>query len=357
MNKESSIVILSGGVGGAKIVEGFYSILPKNKLGVIVNTGDDIYRYGLRICPDIDIVIYTLANIVNRQFHWGIGGDTFNALKYLSKFYHEPPWFQLGDMDLATHIFRTDMLRKGFSLSEVTDMIVSRFGLNLRVMPMAENYMPTYIITDLINAHNIDNKWESNASNYGEYANDRNFGAEHLNEAKRKLHFQEYFVKYRSLPKIRSIEYGGKREDISDLIQLPEGIISSLDSADKIIIAPSNPFLSIGPIIAIKEIKEALIRLKNKVIAITPIINNRAIKGPTVKIMKELNIKPSPLEVAKLYKDIIKKFVIDERDLNNDNFSRLIKDYEDIGIEVFPFDTLMTSLEKKRNLADFILNL
>ncbi|MCP4764107.1 MAG: 2-phospho-L-lactate transferase [archaeon] len=316
--KFPEILIISGGTGGAKLVEGFYHTISPEDIAIIANTGDDIVRFGLRICPDIDILLYTLADIINRDNLWGIKNDSFECLESLSKFYGEDSnWFNLGDKDLATHIFRTNLLNQGHSLSEVVNKIGEYLNIKCEIIPMVENYIPTYVETQM-----------------------------------GKLHFQEYYVKFQTLPKVTGVIYG----ENSDII-IPKRAIELINNVKKIIISNSDPIFSLGPILSIPQYSEALNKNKNKIIAINPLIRGKAIHGPLIKVLESLEIDPTPLGIARYYKNYISKFVFDERDLSDYKFTELINQFRELDIEPYPFDTLMNSIDKKKNLAEFLLNL
>ncbi|MBD3350349.1 MAG: 2-phospho-L-lactate transferase [Candidatus Lokiarchaeota archaeon] len=316
-NQTPKYVIFSGGIGGAKLIEGFYESVDPREIAVISNTGDDIIQFGLRICPDIDIVIYTLSNMVNKKHLWGLEGDTFSCLNMLKTFYGAgADWFHIGDKDFATHIYRTEMLKKGYKLSNVIQNIIDKLKVKCQIFPMAEEYIPTRLETDL-----------------------------------GTLHFEEYFVKYQTRPKIRKIIYGGSND-----VMIPEKIDSTLSQCEKIIIAPSNPFLSIQPILEIPFYKEILKKNKKKVIAVTPIIKGRAVKGPTISNMKSMGLEPTSWGVAKYYQEFISKYVFDESEVMAD-LDIIIEKYRKCGIEAFPYDTLMNSIKKKKMLATFIARL
>lgn len=310
-------IILSGGIGGAKLVEGFYNSIAPSQMAVISNTGDDIIRFGLRICPDIDIVLYTLSNMVNREQNWGIIEDSYVCLDALTRF-HGPDsnWFHIGDKDLATHIFRTELLKQGNPLSKVTDIIRNKLDVACPIFPMAEDYIPTFVETDL-----------------------------------GKFHFEEYLVKYQALLTIKKIKYGGNSESI-----IPERVLNLFENAEKIIIAPSNPLLSIQPILSIPFYFDSLKKHKNKVIAVSPIVNGQAIKGPLITNMKNMNLSPTSLGVAEYYKEIISTFIFDEQEVHPD-LDKILNPFSALNINAYLFDTIMSSLEKKKNLAKFIMDL
>lgn len=319
ISNKPKYVIFSGGIGGAKLVQGFYESIPHDKFGVISNTGDDIIRFGLRICPDIDILLYTLSSIINKKFLWGLEGDTFNTLHALKKFYgKDSQWFNLGDKDFATHIFRTELLNQGVKLSKVTEKLRINLGVGCEVIPMAEGYLPTEIEI----------------------------------ESGEILHFEEYFVKYKTEPKIKKIIYGGNKASI-----IPKKAKHVLSNAEKIIIAPSNPLLSIAPILKIPFYTDFLRNNKEKVIAVTPLIGNKAIKGPTVKNLESFEIEPNIRGICKVYFGLIGTLIVDTQDRKGFSDGEIDKIYNEFGIKLVFFDTIMSSLEKKKKLSEFIIQL
>ncbi len=302
------IMALAGGVGGAKLVLGLSQLLPPGELSVVGNTGDDLELYGLRICPDLDTLMYTLAGLANPQTGWGIGGDTFNCLEMLQG-YGETTWFNLGDRDLATHIWRSSQLKQGRPLSSVTHRMCRALGLQTRIFPMAEEYTPTQILTE-----------------------------------RGLLHLQEYLVRERCQPRILGVQY----QDIEAAVP-PGELLQALRGAEAVIICPSNPFISIGPILAVPGIKETLISNSAPVVAVTPIVSGEAIKGPAACMLQDLGKPVSALGVAQIYQGLADMFVLDQRD------DTLREDIEQLGMEVRTTDTLMTSLEEKTRLAGEIL--
>ncbi|MCL7395005.1 MAG: 2-phospho-L-lactate transferase [Thaumarchaeota archaeon] len=303
------ITTLAGGVGAAKLLDGLSSIVPPEELTIIVNTGDDCEFHGLHISPDIDIIIYTLAGLVDEEKGWGIKNDTFNCLEMLKVYGHDT-WFKLGDRDLATHIHRTMMLKSGYRLSEVTKDICTRLGLKQRIIPMTDDYFATKIRTD--------------------------------NET---MHFQEYLVKRGSVDVIREIVYDG-----SENAKPAPGVIESIMEAEIVIICPSNPLVSIGTILAVKGVRQALRNTKAKKVAVSPIIGGTVVKGPADKMMRHLGIEVSALGVAKLYADFLDIFVMDEVD------AALMYDVERLGIKAVTTNTLMKTKDDRVRLAKFVLD-
>jgi len=324
------IIIFSGGIGGAKLIEGFYYLINRENLtnqidlNIVVNTGDDFLWYGLLICPDIDIIIYTLKNIVDRNKGWGIDNDSFNCLNFIKNFYDDSlSWFNLGDKDLAISIYRSFLLNKGQNLSKIVKIITEKFNLKINIYPMAENYMPTMLETDL--------------------------GI---------LHFQEYLVKHKAQPIIKRIIYGADSLiQNNEQVLIPQNLESLMKDVDIIIIGPSNPLLSINPILHIPFYNKILKEYKNQfknIIAISPLILSKAVKGPLVKNLIDLGYEPNNKSIAEIYCQFITTFLIDERDGLLDYCENLSKKY---NIKFLTTNILMDSIEKKIELAKFILNL
>jgi LPPG:FO 2-phospho-L-lactate transferase len=298
------ITALAGGIGAAKLLVGLAGVMPPEDITIIANTGDDIELFGLRISPDIDTLTYTLASVINEQTGWGIAGDSFHLLGWMAR-YCESGWFNLGDRDLATHIYRTECLRRGLSLSEVTDHIRRKLGVGSRVLPMTDDYTPTRVVTD-----------------------------------EGEMHFQEYFVRRRCEPRIKRISL----ENIEQARPAP-GVISAIAEADAVVICPSNPFISIGPILAVPGVREALKETEAKVIAVTPIVAGRALKGPAADMLRDLGHEISAAGVARLYSDFADVFVLDEAD------AALKPGIESLGLRVLVTNTLMNTIEDKQRLA------
>jgi LPPG:FO 2-phospho-L-lactate transferase len=268
------ITALGGGVGAAKFLRGLSKVINGEPLTVIVNTGDDISISGLKISPDIDIVIYWLSNTVDRKKGWGIRDDTFRCLEGLKKFGLED-WFNLGDRDIATHIFRTYLRGKGFKPSEITLRIATALDVgNIKILPMTDEDVETWILTE-----------------------------------EGEMHFQEYLVKNQMRPRVKSVFIRG----IEKANPAP-GVIEAIEESRLIIICPSNPIISIGPILKIIKIREALQRTKARIIAISPLVGGKPLKGPADRLMKGIGLEVSSTQVAKLYGDFIDAIVIDEKD-------------------------------------------
>src|SRR5882762_2071510 len=304
------ITALAGGVGASKLLLGLYEVMDPSSLTIIVNTGDDIALHRLKISPDLDIVTYTLAEIVDPSKGWGFRGETFHALKRLAA-YGRPDWFNLGDRDLATHIHRTAMLAEGKTLSQAADSIRIALGVKSRILPMSDNFVPTII--------------------------DSNEGS---------LHFQEYLVKRRAEPVVKGIRFAGAE------CALPApGVLEAIRDADRILVCPSNPLISIGPILSVLQIRDELRAHKEKVFAVCPIVGGKSLKGPSDKMLAQLGHEPTALGVAKLYADFTGTFVIDPVDKSQSTAIAAL------GMKVAILPTVMKTRAQKRKLARALLSL
>ena len=307
--KKLKVTALAGGVGASKLLLGLYEVMDPRDLTIIVNTGDDILLHGLKISPDLDIVTYTLAGIVDSAKGWGYRGETFNALKRLTHF-GRADWFNLGDRDIATHIHRTAMFAEGKSLSQAAESIRIVLGVKSRVLPMSDDPVPTII--------------------------DSNEGP---------LHFQEYLVKRRAEPVVRGIRFTG----VESARPAP-GVLEAIATADRIIICPSNPLISIGPILAVPQVREQLRTHKQKVCAVCPIVGGKSLKGPSDKMLAQLGHQPTAFGVAKLYADFTGTFIIDPADKSQ---SAAISA---LGMKVAILPTVMKTPAQKRKLARALLS-
>jgi LPPG:FO 2-phospho-L-lactate transferase len=305
------ITALAGGVGASKLLLGLYDVVADpSTLTVIVNTGDDIHLHGLKISPDLDIVTYTLAGIVDSAKGWGFRGETFHLLKRLAVL-GRVNWFNLGDRDLATHIHRTAMLSEGKSLTDAVESIRMALGVKSRILPMCNEPVPTIIETD-----------------HGD------------------LHFQEYLVKLRAEPIVRGIRF-----DAVEKARPAPGVLEAIQDAERIVICPSNPLISIGPILAVPGIRKALRARRDHVTAVCPIVGGKSLKGPSDKMLAQLGYEPSAQGVAKLYADFTGTFVIDPADESQANPIRRL----DMNVVVAP--TVMQTRAQKRKLARALLTL
>jgi len=302
------VAVLAGGVGAARFLEGLTHVVPPENITVIGNTGDDLELHGLTICPDLDTVTYTLAGLSDTERGWGLANETFQALESLKRFNAET-WFQLGDRDLATHIFRTSLLRGGFPLSEVTGRIVRSLEVRSTILPMSDNAVRTWLETDL-----------------------------------GPLDFQTYFVKHHAEPDVHGVDFVG-----ADQAAPAPGVLESITQADAVILAPSNPIISIGPILAVPGIREALRETSSPVLAISPIIGGKAVKGPAAAMMKSLGHGASASAVANLYRDFVNVFILDEADRG------LCPAVEELGMRALVRPTVMTGLPEKISLARTVI--
>jgi LPPG:FO 2-phospho-L-lactate transferase len=306
--KRRLITVLAGGVGAAKFLQGLIRVIDPSEITVIVNTGDDEEFHGLHVSPDLDTIMYTLASIVDETKGWGIEGDSFRCLELL-KIYGEESWFQLGDKDFATHILRTKLLDEKCSLSEITRILSDTLGIRSKIIPMSDDRVSTIV---------------------------------RVKEG--YMRFQDYFVKRANRDEIHEVRFDG----IEKAIPAPQ-VIDSIMNSTGVIIAPSNPIVSIGTILSVKGVRNALQRTKAPAIAISPIIGGTTIKGPADRMMKGLGIEASAYGVAMLYSDFLDCMVIDEID------EPLRDRIEEQGIAVRVTDTILRDLHKKEELARFIL--
>jgi LPPG:FO 2-phospho-L-lactate transferase len=302
--KQRSVVALAGGVGAARFLDGLTRVIAPERVYIIGNTADDADIHGLHISPDLDTVTYTLAGLANPQHGWGIRGDSFRCLEMLGRLGADT-WFQLGDLDLATHLYRTERLHQGATLAEVTREITSSVKIRSTLIPMSNERVRTRICTPT-----------------GE------------------LEFQTYFVKRRARDRVTAMRFEGA----SEAAPAP-GLLDAIAKAEAIILCPSNPFISIGPILAIPGIRDALRRRRDKVAAISPIVGGRALKGPAAKMMKSMQLRSSAAEVARLYADFIGIFILDEVD------RKQAAQVAALGMRPVVTDTIMRGLRERKSLA------
>jgi len=306
------ITALGGGVGAAKFLEGLAGIIGEEQLNIIVNTGDDISINGLNISPDVDTIIYRLSGVVDKKKGWGIVDDTFNALEALEKFGLET-WFNIGDKDIATHIYRTFLKGKGHTAADIAQKIADAFNIteNIRIIPMTNQDVETWIQT-------------------------------HEGE----IHFQDYLVKQKMAPEVCRVTIRGL-----ELAEPAPGVIDSIQNARAVIVCPSNPIISIGPILQVNGIRKALKETKAEIIAISPLVGGIPLKGPADRLMRGLGLQVSSVQVARLYADFLDTMVIDTLDLNES------QDIDDLGLKSFVTDTVMSDYEKAVHLASSVLEL
>jgi len=301
--------MLAGGVGAAKFLRGLVRAVGQPRVRVIVNTGDDEEFFGLHVSPDLDTIVYTLAGASNRTTGWGLAGETFNTLGALGRFYGAP-WFNLGDSDLATHLFRTERLREGEPLGRVTAAIARAFGVRAQVLPMSDDRVRTFVKV----------------------------------RGRPAMPFQEYFVRRRFRGAVERIELRGAAR-----ARPHRDALGAIRGSAATIIAPSNPFVSIGPILALGGMRDAIRRRRPHVAAISPIVGGKAIKGPAAKMLRALGHHPSALGVARLYRDICAIFVLDNAD------RALAAAVEKLGMRAVVTDTIMNDETRSARLADVVL--
>ena len=302
------VTALAGGVGGAKLAAGLQVALPPGDLTVVVNTADDFDLWGLRICPDLDTVTYTLADLANPSSGWGIKDETFAALNMLAA-YGEDTWFMLGDKDLATHLLRTSRLRAGQSLTKVTATLAKALGVRGEILPMCDAPVSTVLDTP-----------------DGE------------------LEFQEYFVRRKQRDEVLGLRLRGIHE-----ARVPETVSEALSGADAIVFCPSNPVVSIGPILEVPGMREAIKSAPGVKVAVSPIIGGRALKGPADRMLASLGHEASAAGVARIYAGLVNGIVVD----NTDAADR--SQIEDLGIRVLETDAVMRDAADRTRLAREIL--
>ncbi len=298
------IVALAGGVGAARFLDGLARVAAPERLFIIGNTADDAEMHGLHISPDLDTVTYTLAGLADPERGWGLRGDTFRCLEALGKLGGET-WFQLGDRDLATHLYRTQRLRAGATLAEATAAIASALGVRAAIVPMSNDRVRTRICTPA-----------------GE------------------LEFQEYFVRRRASDAVAGVRFEGAGQAAP-----APGVLEAIAAAEAVIVCPSNPFISIGPILAVPGVREALRGTAARIAAVSPIVGGRALKGPAADMMRGLGLRPAAAEVARLYADFLDLFVLDETDRAES------AEVEALGVRTLATDTIMRGVREREALA------
>lgn len=302
------ITTLAGGVGAARFLQGLVQVVPPASVTALVNTGDDFELHGLHIAPDLDIVTCTLAGLIDETQGWGIAGDSFACLEWLGRL-GGPTWFNLGDRDLALHIRRTALLRAGATLSQVAEQFRQTLGVAVRILPMSDQRVPTHIRTPA-----------------GEF------------------HFEEYMVERRAQDEVLGVRFVG----IEAAASAP-GLLATLHAAEAVLLAPSNPVVSIGPILALPGVRAALRTTRAPVVGISPIVGGRAIKGPAVPLLRAVGAEASAVGVARLYADFLDVLVIDQVD------SGLQGQVEALGVRAVVTDTIMRGPAEKAALAQVAL--
>lgn len=304
------ICVLSGGTGGAKFVDGLRQVMPAEQITIVVNTGDDLMWWGLYVSPDIDSITYVLSGMLSRERGWGVKGDTFLCLQAMGQL-GEPTWFHTGDRDLAIHLLRSRLMAEGKTLSEATAVICGKLGVKARILPMSNSRIETRVDTPA-----------------GE------------------LSFEEYFVQRWYQDPVKSVRFAGA----SDAEAAP-GVVDAIVSADAVIIAPSNPVTSIGPILAVPGIRNALLRAQGKIAAVSPIVGNSPVAGPAGILMEAQGLPCSIAGVAHAYEDFLDVLVCDSRDARAADLLR------QNGLRVQCAQTVMRGPEDKANVAREVLSL
>ncbi|MEM4302377.1 MAG: 2-phospho-L-lactate transferase [Candidatus Caldarchaeum sp.] len=300
---------MAGGVGASKLLVGFKHVMQPSVGVAVVNTADDEEFFGLHVSPDLDTVVYSLADMVDVEKGWGFAGDTFNALETLGLLGCET-WFKLGDRDLAVHIYRTMRLREGATLTQVTEEIASRLKAGWRVLPMSDDRVRTLVGTE-----------------------------------KGVMPFQTYFVKHG-----HGLRGLGLRIDGVEKASPTPQVMEALDSSKAVVLCPSNPIVSIGPILTLKGLREKLRNFAGNILAVSPVVGGKALRGPAVDMMRAVGVEASALGVAELYKDFLDILVVDDQD------AELVDDIKALGIKALTTDTVMKSFEDEVRLAKFCLH-
>lgn len=304
------ITALAGGVGAARLLRGLVRIVPPTEVTAVVNTGDDTVLHGLTICPDLDTVTYTLAGMNDDERGWGLAGETWTAMEALERLGGES-WFRLGDKDLATHLYRTQRLADGAPLSEVTREITAAVGIGARLLPMSDDPVRTRLTL-------VDGP---------------------------EIAFQEYFVRRQHSVAVASVRFDG-----ADTCRAAPGVLDALADGDVIVICPSNPVVSIGPLLAVPGIADALRQRRSRVVAVSPIVAGAALKGPADRLMAELGVAPTVVGVAQMYAEVAGTLVIDDAD------AALADDVEALGLDCIVAPTVMKSVADAERLSTTVLD-
>ena len=297
---------MAGGTGSVKLVRGLAT--QGLNLNVVCNVGDNYWLYGMYVCPDIDTIIYGLADLLDYDRGWGIKNDTFNFLRQMEVF-GEETWFRIGDRDAATHLIRTNMLKNGKNLSDITEWMCEKFAVTVKIIPVTDNSVETRITT-----------------------------------SKGELHLQEYWVKHRGKDKVEGIQYIG-----ADKARPNPQAVNAIHDSDLVILAPGNPLTSIGPMLQIKGIRKELSKMKKKVVAISPLIGDKAISGPAAQYMEAAGIDVNAYGLAKMYSDVCSNIVIDTKDKS------IAKKIQNLDMKIYDTKITMKNQQAEDALASFIL--
>jgi len=304
------IAALAGGVGAARMLNGLIEVMAPEEITAIVNTGDDTVLHGLHISPDLDTVMYTLAGAINPETGWGLAGESWQVMESLARL-GGVTWFNLGDKDIATHCYRTQRLSEGASLGEVTAELAASWGVGIRMVPVTDDYLRTRL--QLVDGPEVA--------------------------------FQEYFVRLRHDVPVSSVRFDGSSE-----ARPGPGVLEALSGADTIVVCPSNPVVSIGPLLAVPGILEALVARRDDIVGVSPIVAGAALKGPADRLLAELGFEPSVVGVARWYAPWVGTLVIDEAD------AALRVAVEAEGIRCVVTNTVMSTIERSANLARTVLD-
>ena len=310
------VVALAGGIGGGKFLRGLVRAVPPNDVVAVVNTGDDLWMHGLRICPDLDSVTYWLGDAFDRERGWGRRDETFRATEELRRFDPEAAWFGLGDLDLATHLYRTRLLADGRSLSEITGLVAARFGIAARILPMSDDAVTTRV--DVVS-----------------------FGQE------MDLHFQEYWVQRGGRDDVKGVRFQGL-----DAARPAPGVLEALAEADAIVFAPSNPVVSIGPILGVPGIREAIEARRDIAVGVSGIIGGAPLAGMADRLMPAAGLEVTAAGAASAYQGLLRGWLVDERD--RELAPRIERDW---GIRVAVADTIMVDDDAAEAVARAALRL
>jgi LPPG:FO 2-phospho-L-lactate transferase len=308
------IVALAGGIGAGKFLRGLLRAAPASDVTVIVNTGDDVAMHGLRVCPDLDSVTYWLGDVFDRVRGWGRRDETFRATEELREFDPDLAWFNLGDLDLATHLFRTNLLGSGATLSEVTARVAARFGVRARLLPMSDDPVTTRV--DVV-----------------------------ADGQQLELHFQEYWVRRRARDEVKGVRYDGAAG-----ARPAPGVLEAVDAAEAIVLCPSNPVASLGPILAVPGVREAIGR-RGRVVGVSGIVAGAPLAGMADRLMPAVGVEVTAAGAADCYRDLLEAWVIDEADRG------LAPRIEATGVRVGVTDTIMTDDAAAEALARFTLGM
>jgi len=306
LGENGMITVLAGGTGSVRLVRGL--VAQESKVNVISNVGDNYWLYGLYVCPDIDTIVYGLADLLDQERGWGMKKDTFNFLRQMEVF-GEETWFRVGDRDAATHLIRTNLLKNGKNLSDITKWMCEKFAVSANIIPVTDNSIETRITTD-----------------------------------KGELHLQEYWVKHRGKDPVLGIQYIG-----ADKARPNPEAVNAIHDADMVILAPGNPLTSIGPMLQIKGIRKELSKIKKKVVAVSPLIGDDAISGPAAKYMQAAGIESNAYGLAKMYSDVCSNIILDTKD------RLLTKKIQSLDMRVFETKITMKNKLAEDALANFIL--